>query len=284
MCNPAEVMGAILNIQDALKCNDRTKLESIIEHIGSIATIGIMQICYPALAIDYFTDVCDGIVQKREPLYPQSVLRGYFRQAPYRGPARSFFYTILQSLERKVPYWNRILFEGNHQEILSAKNQWTLFYYNDSTLLSFLRIRFIGAESLQSELQKYLLHRATIGRQSPDVIALGRESSEINICIDNFIKYLDSSPYDAWKRNQYMQSLQVLTESLTTFDVIHIPSNLNATYRFPQQCEPKRAPDTITINQLDSFFFDNKVDIPLDYRAIYSLLRALPQSQVFTSI
>lgn len=53
----------------------------------------------------------------------------------------------------------------------------------------------------------------------------------------------------------------------------HIPSNLNATYRFPQQCEPKRAPDTITINQLDSFFFDNKVDIPLDYRAIYLLLR-----------
>lgn len=71
--------------------------------------------------------------------------------------------------------------------------------------------------------------------------------------IDNFIKYLDSSPYDAWKRNQYMQSLQVLTESLTTFDVIHIPSNLDATYRFPQQREPKRAPDTITINQLDSF-------------------------------
>lgn len=91
--------------------------------------------------------------------------------------------------------------------------------------------------------------------------------------IDNFIKYLDSSPYDAWKRNQYMQSLQVLTESLTTFDVIHIPSNLDATYRFPQQGEPKRAPDTITINQLDSFFFDNKVDIPLDYRAIYLLLR-----------
>lgn len=91
--------------------------------------------------------------------------------------------------------------------------------------------------------------------------------------IDNFIEYLDSSPYDAWKRNQYMQSLQVLTESLTTFDVIHIPSNLDATYRFPQQREPKRAPDTITINQLDSFFFDNKVDIPLDYRAIYLLLR-----------
>ena len=56
--------------------------------------------------------------------------------------------------------------------------------------------------------------------------------------IDNFIKYLDSSPYDAWKRNQYMQSLQVLTEFLTIFGVIHIPSNLDATYRFPRQREP----------------------------------------------
>ena len=226
MCNPAEVMGSILNIQDALKCNDRTKLESIIEHIGSIATIGIMQICYPALAIDYFTDVCDGIVQKREPLYPQSVLRGYFRQAPYRGPARSFFYTILQSLERKVPYWNRILFEGNHQEILSAKNQWTLFYYNDSTLLSFLRIRFIGAESLQSELQKYLLHRATIGRQSPDVIALGRESSEINICINILYNHLDI----------YFESVH----SLTNFDIqlllSYFTQNTNYNYKTILRC------------------------------------------------
>lgn len=91
--------------------------------------------------------------------------------------------------------------------------------------------------------------------------------------IDNFIKYLDSSPYDAWKRNQYMQSLQVLAESLTTFDVIHIPSNLDATYRFPLQREPKRAPDSIIINQLDSLFFNNSIDIPLDYRSIYVFLR-----------
>lgn len=226
MRNPAEVMDAILNIQDALKFNDQTKLESIIEHIGSIATIWIMQICYPALAIDYFTNVCDGIVQKREQLYPQSVLRGYFRQAPYRGPARSFFYTILQSLEQKVPYWNRILFEGNHQEILSAKNQWTLFYYNDSTLLSFLRIRFIGAESLQSEHQKYLLYRATIGRQSPDIIALGRESTEINICINILYNHLDI----------YFESVQ----SLTNFDIqlllSYFTQNTNYTYKTILRC------------------------------------------------
>lgn len=91
--------------------------------------------------------------------------------------------------------------------------------------------------------------------------------------IDNFIKYLDASSYDAWKQNQYMQSLQSLIESCVTLGVIRINSNLDATYRFPQQREPKRAPDIIIINQLDSLFFDNSIDIPLDYRSLYVLLR-----------
>lgn len=91
--------------------------------------------------------------------------------------------------------------------------------------------------------------------------------------IDNFITHLDSSSYDAWKRNQYMQSLQSLIKSCVTLGVIRIDSNLDATYRFPQQREPKRAPDVIIINQLDSLFFNNNIDIPLDYRSIYVLLR-----------
>lgn len=91
--------------------------------------------------------------------------------------------------------------------------------------------------------------------------------------IGNFITHLDSSSYDAWKRNQYMQSLQSLIESCVTLGVIRINSNLDATYRFPQQREPKRAPDVIIINQLDSLFFNNNIDIPLDYRSIYVLLR-----------
>ena len=91
--------------------------------------------------------------------------------------------------------------------------------------------------------------------------------------VDNFINHLDSSSYDSWKRNQYMQSFQSLIESCVTLGVIRIDSNLDATYRFPQQREPKRAPDSIIINQLDSLFFDNSIDIPLDYRSLYVLLR-----------
>lgn len=91
--------------------------------------------------------------------------------------------------------------------------------------------------------------------------------------IDNFVKYLDASSYDFWKRNQYMQSLQVLIEFCIAFDVLRIGSNLDASYRFPQYQEPKRAPDTIIFNQLDALFFNNTTDVPLEYRCIFVLLR-----------
>lgn len=91
--------------------------------------------------------------------------------------------------------------------------------------------------------------------------------------VDRFIKYLDSSVFDNWKRNQYMQSLQALIESCIAFGVLSRASTIEAKYRFDGKKEPKRAPDSIIINQLDSLFFDKTTDIPLVYRAIYILLR-----------
>lgn len=168
MRNPAEVMDVIISVQDVLKANDRTKLESIVEHIGSITVISIMQICYPSLAIDYFVNVCDCIVRRREPIYPQSVLRHYFKQAPYRGPARAFFYEILSILEGKTPYWYNKLVEGNQQEILSSKSSWILFYFINISSLAYYKISFIGAETLQTEIRYYLYNRSTISGKNID--------------------------------------------------------------------------------------------------------------------
>lgn len=70
-----------------------------------------------------------------------------------------------------------------------------------------------------------------------------------------------------------MQSMQALIENCMAFEVIPRTTTIEAMYRFDSQVEPKRAPDTITVNQLDSLFFDKAVDISLGYRAIYILLR-----------
>lgn len=91
--------------------------------------------------------------------------------------------------------------------------------------------------------------------------------------VNHFIQYLDGSSFDNWKRNQYMQSMQALIENCMAFEVIPRTTTIEAMYRFDSQVEPKRAPDTITVNQLDSLFFDKAVDISLGYRAIYILLR-----------
>lgn len=191
MRNPAEVMDAIISIHDALKANDRTKLESIVEHIGSITVISIMQICYPSLAIDYFVNVCDCIVRRREPIYPQSVLRHYFKQAPYRGPARAFFYEILSILEEKTPYWYNKLVEGNQQEILSSKSSWILFYFINISSLAYYKVSFIGAETLQTEIRYYLYNRSTISGKNIDTHFIYLAAYNINICIDIFYNCLD---------------------------------------------------------------------------------------------
>lgn len=181
--NICDYVDVIISVQDVLKANDRTKLESIVEHIGSITVISIMQICYPSLAIDYFVNVCDCIVRRREPIYPQSVLRHYFKQAPYRGPARAFFYEILSILEGKTPYWYNKLVEGNQQEILSSKSSWILFYFINISSLAYYKISFIGAETLQTEIRYYLYNRSTISGKNIDTHFIYLAAYNINIAL-----------------------------------------------------------------------------------------------------
>ncbi len=226
MRNPAEVMDVIISVQDVLKANDRTKLESIVEHIGSITVISIMQICYPSLAIDYFVNVCDCIVRRREPIYPQSVLRHYFKQAPYRGPARAFFYEILSILEGKTPYWYNKLVEGNQQEILSSKSSWILFYFINISSLAYYKISFIGAETLQTEIRYYLYNRSTISGKNIDTHFIYLAAYNINICIDIFYNCLDI----------YVDSIRSLTKIDVQLLRSYFLQNTNYNYKTINMC------------------------------------------------
>ena len=91
--------------------------------------------------------------------------------------------------------------------------------------------------------------------------------------VNAFIRHLDKTAYEPWKRNQYIRSLQTLAEMCCAYDVVRLPSTFDFTFRFSEAREPKRAPDSIVVAQLDRLFFDAAVDIPNSYRAIYILLR-----------
>lgn len=186
-----EVLDSITSLQAALEERNRTGIMAIIEKIGIIATIRIMQICYPKLAIDYFISLAEERVENRQYVYPALLLKEFFNPDPYRGEARKFYFTILQALEKRMPDWNRQLIDDNKTEVLSEKSTWTIFFYSDAKTLFRHNFNFIGAEQLQRELRKFLRGLSTIGRSTPDTHTIESRFNDIIIFIDVFYNKLD---------------------------------------------------------------------------------------------
>lgn len=67
------VLDTIGVLQAALDGKNRTGVMSVIEQIGNIATLRIMQICYPQLAIDYFISAAEDKIKRRQCIYPNLI-------------------------------------------------------------------------------------------------------------------------------------------------------------------------------------------------------------------
>ena len=91
--------------------------------------------------------------------------------------------------------------------------------------------------------------------------------------IDRFHDYIEHIESENWRRNQYMQSLQSLVEECSKFSAFHFFTSLDVSRRWKDNKQPKRAPDSIVVEQLDRKFFDMDAEIPLAYRALYISLR-----------
>lgn len=195
MIDAVEVLHSVASVQSAITNQDRTALHSIIDHIGSIATIRILQICFPKLTLAYFIDLIEQKIVRREFIYPHLLLKEHFQQAPYRGEARTFYYELLETLERNLPFWNQKLIDGNHQEISSCKRQWIIFYFGHSTLLSSHTISFVGSDEILSEQQKYVVAHSVDAAGNINTNLLYTDTFYIGICIKvlyDLDVYLDS--------------------------------------------------------------------------------------------
>ena len=185
------VLDTIGALRAALDGQNRTGVMSIIEKIGNIATLRIMQICYPQLAIDYFILEAENKIKRRQCIYPNLLLKEYFNPAPYRGEARIFYFIILQELEKRAPEWKKMLIDQNKQEIFSQKRTWTIFYNSDSVTLRWRVLTFIGEETLQNEFRIFLREISMLGSTEPDTHAITSRFNDIIICIDAFYNVLD---------------------------------------------------------------------------------------------
>ena len=196
------VLDTIGVLQAALDGKNRTGVMSVIEQIGNIATLRIMQICYPQLAIDYFISAAEDKIKRRQCIYPNLLLKEYFNSAPYRDEARIFYFIILQELEKRVPEWKKMLIDKNKQEIFSQKRMWTIFYNSDSGTLHWRVLTFIGEETLQNEFRVFLREISMLGSMEPDTHAIISRFSDIVVCIDALYNALDV----------YLESIHALTK------------------------------------------------------------------------
>ena len=162
------VLSVIENLQEALASEDKTTIISIFEEVGYLNALDIIRICYPELAVCFFTKIAERMVRTRQRVHPFSLLKNYIKTVPYQGNARQFFYTLLEQLENNVPYYEEQLIAGNEQELLSDKGAYTLYFRNANTLYS-TELVFIGGFQLRKECKEFCLSYAKFGSKNLNI-------------------------------------------------------------------------------------------------------------------
>ena len=162
------VLSVIENLQDALASEDKTTIISIFEEVGYLNALDIIRICYPELAVCFFTKIAERMIRTRQRVYPLLLLKSYIKTVPYQGKARQFFYALLEQLEDNVPYYEEQLIAGNEQELLSDKDTYTLYFRNANTLY-YAELIFIGEFQLRKECKDFFLSYAKFGNTNLNI-------------------------------------------------------------------------------------------------------------------
>ena len=77
------------------------------------------------------------------------------------------------------------------------------------------------------------------------------------------------------QRNSIMATLGNTVELCSAYGLIAGTGIVDCSHRWKEKRQPKRAPDACAIEQIDSYIFDPQIDISLQYRTIYMLLRLI---------
>jgi len=85
----------------------------------------------------------------------------------------------------------------------------------------------------------------------------------------------DDNNLSIMQKNSIMTTLGAMVELCEGFGLITGTGIVDCSFRWKETRLPKRAPDACVIEQLDSYFFDPLIDIPLQYRTVYMLLRLI---------
>ena len=79
LAEATNVLSVIENLQEALASEDRTTVLAIFEEVGYLNALDIIRICYPKLAICFFTRIAERMVHTRQRVYPFLLLKNYIK-------------------------------------------------------------------------------------------------------------------------------------------------------------------------------------------------------------
>lgn len=190
MTDSANVLSGIERLQAALKTEDKTSVLAVFEEIGYMATLDIMRICYPQLAMSYFEKRAQQYLYERQKVSPHLLLKEYIKTTPYRGPSRKFYYTILEKLEDETAEFNAELITGNQQELLLDKDTYVMFYYQGNNLCS-CKLKFIGSSQLKQECKNFCINYAMTPDGTLDVTKASAASVTLMNCFSILFDELD---------------------------------------------------------------------------------------------
>lgn len=77
------------------------------------------------------------------------------------------------------------------------------------------------------------------------------------------------------QRNSIMATLGNMVELCSAYGLIAGTGIVDCSHRWKEKRQPKRAPDACVIEQIDSYVFDPQIEMSLQYRTIYMLLRLI---------
>lgn len=161
--------------------------------------------------------------------------------------------------------------------IASARRQTTISFPLLSREIDAILIRALV-------LQRLSYAGSTLGRAVKDAEWILRFFSGHQLHIENcrtstvdlIVKELTNSvDLSVIQKNSIMVTLGSMVDLCEGFGLIAGTGIVDCSYRWKEKRMPKRAPDACVIEQLDSYFFDAALDIPLQYRTIYMLLRLI---------
>lgn len=187
----------VFQLQQGLRMKNEKFVIDVVNALGGYAVLRLMNSVFPEETLDFFGSIADNKTSRRLRIYPQRIVKQFKLMSSEISIREITIYnSILSLLEKKMIAQESILIDGNDAEIVSDKDEWTLFYYSqgEKGTIQTRKITFRGNKNMISEQKEFLRAKAAFLYVKNNKIShLCALSNYLNRCITIFEDMLNIS-------------------------------------------------------------------------------------------